>query len=453
MEFTTVAVFLFPVVYAALTYGITGALLTSSWVSVLAIPRLVLYLEDHNAVGAWAEVMQVAVLDVIAALVGGRVSSERTARLEAELAEQAHLRAEALYRNLFDSNQAPILITNGDGEVVEANASAYRVFPLGTSFDADGHHNGSAGPRLIDVIGAEAASQVLSHLVSTRSSGSAPIGSIPLSEQVKPVAFRVDEEPVFFRPTATTLESEGGINGMQVVFEDVTAETRRRQRMEAFATQVVLAQEEERRHIAQDLHDGPVQTLIHLCRQIDSVEASSPTQGLSGRRDGQTLSDLRLIVEGTVAELRGIAKGLRPSILDDLGLVASISQLLTDAGLRNDFETSIGVTGAERRLPPSVELALFRVSQEALSNVERHAHASKIAVGLAFEGNGLRLLVRDDGVGIADDQNGGTPRSESLGLPGMAERASLIGGTFVIHSEPGSGTTVDVWVPASALVD
>ena len=168
---------------------------------------------------------------------------------------------------------------------------------------------------------------------------------------------------------------------MQVVFEDVTAETRRHDLMEAYAARVVLGQEEERRHIAQELHDGPVQTLIHLCRQIDEVES----RGRSGHDGTGSLSDLRVIVEETVAELRSIAKGLRPSVLDDLGLVASINQILSEAGERQQFETSFGVTGPERRLAPAVELALFRIAQEALSNVERHAAARRVAVGLNFE--------------------------------------------------------------------
>jgi len=103
-----VAVFLIPVVYAALNFGYSGALFTSLWVTILAVPRFIGYLDDQNTTGAWAEMMQVVVLDVIAALVGARVSSERSARRKAEEAEQAHVRAEALYRNLFDSNQAPI---------------------------------------------------------------------------------------------------------------------------------------------------------------------------------------------------------------------------------------------------------------------------------------------------------------------------------------------------------
>jgi signal transduction histidine kinase len=442
VEFTTVAVFLIPVVYAALNYGLPGALVTSVWVSVLAIPRFVMYMDIQNAVGAWAEMMQVAVLNVIAILVGHRVSAERAARRVAEDAEQAHLRAEALYRTLFESNQAPILITDSEGRVVEANASAHHVFPRSFPAEGPGRPGDPVRPRLLDVIGPEAASQLLTHLVSARSTTSSTDLAAAPPGRVEPVSIEVDGERSLFRPTATTLAGAGGIHGMQVVFEDVTAETRRHDRMEAYATQVVLGQEEERRHLAQELHDGPVQTLIHLCRQIDAVEASA------GASQGSqlALSDLRVIVEGTVAELRGIARGLRPSILDDLGLVASISQMLADAGRRNPFETSIGVIGIERRLPPPVELALFRIAQEALSNVERHAQASRVDVGLDFGSGGLRLLIRDDGVGIpalvaADGSSTGT-----LGLSGMAERARHIGGTVALHSGESEGTTVDVWV-------
>jgi len=217
--------------------------------------------------------------------------------------------------------------------------------------------------------------------------------------------------------------------------------------MEAYASRVVLGQEEERRHLAQELHDGPVQTLIHLCRQIDAVERSTE---LAPESIG-VLSDLRVIAEGTVAELRSIARGLRPSILDDLGLVASINQLVQEAGERQGFKTSFGVTGEERRMPAPVELALFRIGQEAITNVERHARAGRLAVGLSFEAGGTRLVVTDDGVGFQVHAGAAAGRTGSLGLPGMTERAHLIGSRLVIHSELGLGTTVDVSVPATVL--
>jgi len=156
---------------------------------------------------------------------------------------------------------------------------------------------------------------------------------------------------------------------------------------------------------------------------------------------------MRSTVEGTVAELRSIARGLRPSVLDDLGLAASINQLLSEATARQGFESSFDVVGTERRLPSSVELALFRIAQEAITTGERHAGASRTAVRLGFEGRGVRLQVEDDGAGFDRGRQQREDSGESLGLPGMSERARLSGGRFRIRSQVGKGTTVDAWVP------
>ncbi len=444
VEFSTVELFVVPVIYGTLNYGLDGALLTAGWVTMLAVPRFLTALVSHNYVAAWAELAQVVLLDALAALVGQRVSSEQDARRIAESAQEAHQRAETLYRDLFYSNQAPILIVDGNGYVVETNLSAQRTFAPSTN---RGRATGLP-VRLVDVIGPVASSHILTRLISAR---------LPLSagqddesgdaDLVEPVAFEVQGHPALYRPSATMLGGSGDGTRMQIVFEDVTAETRRHDLMEAFAARVVSGQEEERRHIAQEIHDGPVQSLIHLCRQIDSMDAvSDPTHG------GLRPSELRAIAEDTVAELRSIAKGLRPSILDDLGLVASINQILTEAGERQQFKSSFGVTGDERRLRPTVELALFRIAQEAISNIERHAEAQRVAVGLNFDQQGVRLLVRDDGVGFETRADSGGA-GESLGLPGMSERARLIQSKLRIHSSKGGGTTVDVWVPTTNLAD
>ena len=149
-----------------------------------------------------------------------------------------------------------------------------------------------------------------------------------------------------------------------------------------------------------------------------------------------------------MAELRGIAKGLRPSILDDLGLVASVSQLLADAGRRNSFETSIGVIGAERRLRPRSSWRCSGSAQEAFRTSSATPAPHAWTVGLSFDGQGIppagpgrrsRLPAS-----VASDGDG---QGESLGLPGMAERARLIGGDLRPFIRRRAGTTVDVWVP------
>ena len=449
LEFSTLAIFLVPVLYAALNYGMAGALFTASWVTLLALPRIVDATDDGNGVGAWAELGQVVLLLALAYLVGQRVTAERTARRSAEAAQRAHLTAEVLYRNLFDSNQAPILIVDGTGNVIEANASAQRTFTREASRARSDPSTLLDPPvRLVDMIGAIAAGQVLSQLIVEQLQGAPGDESRARDLEPTTVSREVDGKLVVFRPTATVLSQLDSKARMQVVFEDVTAETRRRDLMEAYAARVVLGQEEERRHIAQELHDGPVQTLIHLCRQIDEIVArnGSRPHGSSG------LADLRVNVEETVAELRSIAKGLRPSVLDDLGLVASINQIVSEASDRQCFEASFGVTGAERRLPAAIELALFRIAQEALSNIERHASASRVAVGLSFDGeSGVRLLVTDDGVGFDSRDSHEAADKGSLGLRGMTERARLIGSDLIFHSDQGTGTTVDVWVPSTII--
>ena len=448
LELSTFVLFVVPVVYAALTYGFRGALLTSGWVTLLAVPRVIVAVGDKQFDAAWAEVTQVLVLDALALLAGQHVSGERDAHRREEESRAAHQSAEALYRDLFDSNQAPILIVDGNGAVVEANASAQHAFGPTTVPARPGTSGQPSAIRLVDMIGPGAAAQILTRLISEQVPDPDPTSdSAPTDDRVEPVAFDIEGQVVLFRPSGTMLSRTERGTRMQVVFEDVTAETRRHDQIEAYASRVVLGQEEERRHLAQELHDGPVQSLIHLCRQLDAAERAAP---LSPARAG-VLSDLRVIAEGTVAELRSIARGLRPSVLDDLGLVASINQLVTEAGGRQQFETSFGVTGAERRLPPAVESSLFRIAQEAVTNVERHAAAGRLSVGLAFEPGGLRLLVSDDGVGFPAAERSTTVEGESLGLPGMTERAHLIGARLVIHSAPGAGTTVEVWVPATII--
>ena len=458
LEISTVALFVIPVVLAALHYGESGGIGTAAWVAVLCIPRIVDAQDHRRAAALWAEAIQLAVLVAVAVLIGRRVSAETRFRDQADAARTARLRAELLYQDMFESNQSPILIVDADGYVIESNRSADRAFGPGVAGTGNGADGGRVGPsvtarRLVDVIGADAAALVLGLLVADTGAdiedtghGAGPVGG---DEPVRPVPFEVGGERMLYRPTATLVGSTGTDRRMQVIFEDVTAETRRNDLIEAYAGRVVLGQEEERRHIAQELHDGPLQALIHLCRQIDSMDGAPVTTGADP--DAPSLASMRTTVEETVSELRSIARGLRPSVLDDLGLVASINQVLTDAARRQGFETTFGVEGDVRRLPSAVELAMFRIAQEAVTNVERHSSARRVDLTLEFADNGLRLRVQDDGVGFDGDRHRQVDDGRSLGLPGMAERARLMGGRLWVWSEEGHGTTVDVRVPGSAF--
>ncbi len=444
-EYTVAVLFLVPVVYAALSFGFAGAVATATTVAVLSLPQIVLSVTAGDRASAAVQVAQVAILGATAALVGQWVTSERRARMIAEQAREDHERTEHLYRELFASNLSPILIVDLEGCVVDMNEAAHRLFDPLREDRSDG---GDAHPRIVDVVGPEAARIVLSELVSPSGNG----GGSP----EEPVVMDSDAGPLLLRPTVTRLQRAGVDEGLQVVFADVTAETLRRQRTDAYAAYVLEGLEDERRHIAQELHDGPVQALIHLCRLIDAAAEPASATGTAarppgggvttrhGERDGGDLSALRQIAEATVAELRGIARGLRPPVLDDLGLAASIRQLVAGASTRSGARGSFRTSGEERRLQPGIELTLFRITQEAVSNIERHARASSFKVELEFGDNAVDLTVIDDGVGFDPDASGRRSATASMGLAGMNERARLVGGTLHVDAAPGKGCRVHV---------
>ena len=470
LEVSTIVIFVVPVVAGALNYGLAGGVATVVWVALLDIPRMIEAADQAGSLALWSEGLQLVVLLALALVVGSRVTAETRLRDQADAAQTARLRAELLYQDMFESNRSPILIVDGDGRVVEANAAADRIFGgSGRGPTAGAGSLSGSDRRLVDVVGPDAAARVLTRLLDDDPQGAADhagpdgpavrpsesaddamqvAGGQVDDERERPLTFDVDGRRVLYRPTSTLVGAPGTDRRMQVIFEDVTTETRRHDLMEAYAGQVVLGQEEERRHIAQELHDGPLQALIHLCRQIDALEGAPGSSGPGGIHDGERLASMRSSVEDSVAELRSIARGLRPSVLDDLGLVASINQVVTEATERQGFESSFTIDGTVSRLPQDVELAVFRIAQEAVTNAERHAAAHRVDVALKFGDGWLELAVADDGVGF-DPQSEFWGDTQSLGLPGMSERARLVGGRLRVASRAGRGTTVDVRVPVA----
>ena len=220
------------------------------------------------------------------------------------------------------------------------------------------------------------------------------------------------------------------------------------QRAAAYAARVVVAHEAERRRVAQELHDDPLQALIHVSRRLDAMGVRDDLPDWA-RAD---LAETRGHLDAVVGTLRAMAQRLRPPLLDDLGLVTAVRRIAQDAGRRSAIEVAFSSTGGERRLDPAVELNLFRIAQEALNNVERHSAARSVQVGLSFAPRRVRLSVADDGVGFdgeAVDEEQALVDGH-LGLLGMRERAAMLGGTVRVTSADGRGTVVVAEVPAAA---
>jgi len=211
-------------------------------------------------------------------------------------------------------------------------------------------------------------------------------------------------------------------------------------RLRQMSSQVLTAQEEERKRIARELHDDTAQALTSVLVRLRLLERS-----LEDERLRRGLAELRDLTGATLEGVRRLAIDLRPPMLDDLGLEAALQSLVQDFSQRWLIRATF-TSSRFGRLPVEVELVLYRIVQEALSNVARHANASRVLVRLTRRGRTLRLLVEDDGCGF-DVEATKHSRESGLGLFGMEERLALVGGTLRVESTVGGGTRVSAEVP------
>ena len=231
------------------------------------------------------------------------------------------------------------------------------------------------------------------------------------------------------------------------VQSELAASRERERTREEMLAAVIGAQEAERARVARDLHDQTGQALTSVLlglRLVEtSLERSVPDLDDAKRRT----AEVRELVADALADVRQLAFDLRPTVLDDVGLVAALRRLTGDLSARHGFAVDLKVDGLDEdgRFATEVETVVYRVVQEALTNVVRHAQASRAGVSLAVADGCLRAVVTDDGVGFEP----AAPRHRSLGLLGMGERTSLVGGRVEIASKPGSGTTVTLEVPVA----
>lgn len=208
-------------------------------------------------------------------------------------------------------------------------------------------------------------------------------------------------------------------------------------------SRVITAQEEERRRISRELHDETGQSLTALGLGLEA--AMEELRSGDGHGLDQRLAGLAHVATDAIEELDRLVLDLRPAQLDHLGLVATLRWYVARVRSQTGVEMRLEVRGEARRMQPEVETALFRIAQEALTNVARHAKAGLVEVVLSFERDTLSLEVKDDGVGFDAAATSAAPTS--VGLIGMRERAHLVGGALAVRSRPGEGTRLSVTVP------
>ena len=399
---------LIPVGYAALRYGLSGSAATTVWAILLWMPDLLI----PDGKGHYhQDLVQLVVVFIVALFVGLEIERAHLERARAETAETERRMAERHYHRLFDVNPSPILLIDPTGNVREANPAALRL-----RRDATGH----SMSELFEVPNSD--------LVEGRTT------QFTVSDPA-------NNDERNFRLSVSNLEPGAGGQLRQVVLEDVTEEYRSEREARTWAMAVLQAQEDERRRIAREIHDDPLQRLLQLARRLEmlgSTDASS-----AGEEQFVAVREELLRV---VSHLREVTRGLHPAGLDQHGLVAAVRGLLVDLEFDEGLSTDFVVSGEVVSGSAEADVGLFRIIQEAVRNVVRHARARSLVVSIHYGDDTARVIIVDDGAGFDMSRDSPLP-GDHLGILSMRERANLLDGHCEVHSHPGGGTTVEATIP------
>ena len=238
---------------------------------------------------------------------------------------------------------------------------------------------------------------------------------------------------------------------LQETLMDLSSARRRQDELRDYATLITRVQEEERRRLARELHDDTAQALIALALGLDGLGRAIGKLDLT-ERDKEWLASLQNLADHTLEGVRRACRDLRPSVLDDLGLRAAL-EWLSDSSSARGVPSNFSCLGVTVPTTSENEIAIFRITQEALSNIWRHSGATQASIELAYLPEQLRLTIRDNGRGFVPDDNldAAHDLQGGLGLLGMRERATLIGATLEITSSPGNGCHIQLSLPIVAL--
>ncbi len=348
--------------------------------------------------------------------------------------EDALLESEERYRSLVEFSPDAIII-QCDTVIVYSNPAGAKLFRLDSVDQV-------IGKRILDFVPEEKrelADQQLRCIVSD--------GTAPTRNEV--VAVAQDGHVSHLEVLAIPITYKGQ-QAIQFAIRDVTAHRLAEEqlheygeRLKSLSQQLMKAQENERRAIARELHDEVGQSLTTLKLRMQSMQRKADSDDLHGEID-QAISTTDQILEN----IRSLSLDLRPSILDDLGLVAALDWYVDKQSKSSDLSIQFIHGDIKRDLAPELEIACFRIAQEAITNVMRHARAKVAIVELHQRSEELLLSIRDDGMGFNPNvARADAIHGKSLGILGMQERAENVSGHMEIHSDSSSGTEIYATFP------
>jgi PAS domain S-box-containing protein len=389
------------------------------------------FVNDPALLTEWASLKGLGFVAVTAGLLYAALLAEERHRQRAE--HQSRQLA-----NIVRSSQDAIFSISPDGIITSWNLAAQRIYGY-TAEEAEGSHVSMLAPPDRDGETAQL------------------IAEIRADKTVLPfetVRRRKDGSPIDVSLSASPIRDMAGqVTGVSVIVHDIgerKAVDRRVQEQQvalrAYANRLIQVEEAERSRLSRELHDDTLQQLVALAQRVELCRNDVAREPAAAMR---RLDELRDLARGLAVDLRRVSNDLRPLILEDLGLAPAVNSLCDELGrLMPECAVQCHTVGAARRLDPAIELATFRIIQQALSNVRAHAPgATRVDVTLEFERDAIRASVTDDGPGFAPRPVNELLRQGHLGLAGMQERAELLRGEVTIDSSPDTGTTVSLQLP------
>jgi signal transduction histidine kinase len=248
---------------------------------------------------------------------------------------------------------------------------------------------------------------------------------------------------------ATNLELRREIIRRQAVEESLKQseqhQSRLLEQLRQLSRQILSAQEEERKHISRELHDVIAQTLTGINVQLAALAKGA---AINTKDLAHNIARTQQAVEKSVDIVHRFARELRPAVLDDLGLIPALHSFMKNFTTRTGVRSHLTAFAGVEQLETARRTVLFRVAQESLTNVARHAKASRVEVSLQNQPDGICMKIKDDGRSFQVDRTLHANGGKRLGLLGMRERVEMVGGTFCVESAPGQGTTVRVEIPS-----
>jgi len=434
-----VILYVVPVAYASLMYGIEGGVLTGLWTAALSIPNAIFLHQDEFAwVGEAGAIILVIALGVLVAV---PVQRERRQRQRAEETSRrlAFLNSVtgSMTRSLRSKDFIGLLLDRLI-EAVDLEAAAF------LAADGEGARSPLVGTSS-STLGRQRVQEMMADDLPWADmdvSWRAGVTSIPVTGTDTHFGTIVVAWPDGTSPSDEDVALLVAVaRELGVALDNARLHDQEKLRLQRYVKEVTRAQEDERKRIARELHDAAAQPLVLLSRGLEHLATDS-------RRSGETADravELREVTLEILETIRGFSHDLRPTVLDDLGLAPALEWLPRDLAERSDLETEFRIEGEPRRLSPDTEVAVFRIAQEALRNVEKHARATKASLVVTFAPDHCLLCVADDGVGFDPAHIG---QWTTLGINGMRERAELVGGRIAIDAEPSGGTVVTFDVEA-----